>query len=535
MTRIPSLIAAIADAALTVAIGFVIPLAITLASWLITGGFQTTAVELPVTVAASIWALGLGGGVGFSISPETYPALGIAEPFRFVISVAPLAFTAFIAWMGWRAGDGLSDDDAPWAGLGASTVTFALASWLSLAFATAEPMRIDVAGAVVVGTCTWLVMLLFGLRVWEYLPWEKWLGARVSDLTDLAPRALRIATGLVVGTLALATIALLVALVTSMGRVIGLMEALQLDVASIIGIGLLQLAYLPTMIVWAAAWLLGPGIQLGAGSTATLGGTDAGPLPVLPLLGMLPEGSSPYLWALIALPLALAAVIALIARNRNPGIDARVWWERLLPPAAGALAAAVALAVAAQLSRGSLGPGRLTEFGPEPWWMLLAAFGLFTLGGAIGAFLPLESSADVDSRDADSRDGVRKDSARKDSAREERVEADEESHADESDPRTRPHVIPFQSFFDRILGGHDDEDEDDDERETASAARQDDEGDSASQDVEVGDVDAAKAAEKRPRVSPYARPKQRIELRDAVNRSDEPDIYADIDPSEDPK
>lgn len=480
MTRISSLIAAIADAALTVAIGLGLPLAITIASWLITGGFQTTEFEVPFTIAAAIWALGLGGGVGFSIGPETYPGLGIAEPFTFVVSVAPIAFTALIVWLGWRGGHRLSEEDAPWTGIAGSTAAFAVGSWLSLTFATADPMRVDVQGAVTVGTLTWFAALMVGSRFWEYLPWGNWVGDRLDDLAAIAARAVRIAAGLVVGIFALATALLLIALVTSMGRVIGLLELLQLDIASVIGIGLLQLAYLPTLIVWSAGWLLGPGIQLGSGSSATLGGTDAGPLPVVPLLGMLPENTSAYLWALLALPVVLAAVIALISRTRNAGIDNRLWWERLLPITFGAFIASVALAVLAQLSRGSLGPGRLTEFGPQPWWILLAAFGLFLCGGAIGAFLPLEPLNEAE------------------------MSAGSESSVDEPDPKTQAHLVPFHNLLGRVLGDRDHDEE--------TAADQEPSG----------------TAEPRSS-SPYARPPKRTELRDAVQRPDEPDIYADID------
>lgn len=548
MTRFSSLVSAIADAALTVAISLVVPLIITIASWLITGGFQTTLVDVPFTIAAAVWALGLGGGVGVAISPGTYPALGIAEPFVFVVSIAPLVFTAFIAWMAWRVGDRLSNEDAPWAGLAGSVVSFGLASWLSIAFATADPFRIDVQGAVTVGTLVWAVALLVGVRIWDYLPWSSWIGDRLDEVAHIALRSVRIAAGLVVGTIGLATLFLIIALVTSMGRVIGLTEALQLDVAGVIGVGLLQLAYLPTLIIWAVGWVLGPGIQLGEGSIATLGGTDAGPLPIVPLLGMLPEGSSPYLWSVVALPVLLAAVIALIARSRDEGIDDRVWWERLLVPIIGALVAAGALALLAQLSRGAIGPERLTEFGPQPGWVFLVAFGVFVIGGAIGAYLPLEPSTATVGIGSDAADADALDSR----------SASEEFDADETDPKTRPHLIPIRNILGKVLGErffeHDDHDED---RETPQQADDEDAaiGDASnrgnenrgnestpdlddeqpSDDAGHHDPHSKTRGSRTQASSPYARPRPRQDLRDAVRRPDEPDIYADIDLHDDPK
>ncbi|MGO1545063.1 MAG: cell division protein PerM [Gulosibacter sp.] len=562
MTRISSLIAAIADAALTVAIGLGVPLLATVASWLITGGFQTTHFELPFTTAAAIWALGLGGGVAFTIDPATYPGLGIAEPFSFVVSVAPLAVTAFIAWMGWRAGNRLADDDAPWSGMLGSTAAFAIVAWLSTAFATFEGVRIDVTGAVLVGTLTWLVMLAIGTRIWEYLPWQHWLGDRLDTITDTAIRAVRIATGLVAGVFALASLLLIVALVTSMGRVIGLMESLQLDIPGVIAVGAMQLAYLPTLLIWAASWVLGPGIQLGTGSAAGLGGVDAGPLPVLPLLGLIPESASPLWWGMIALPVLLAAVIALIARARNEDIDSQSWWERLLPPGLGALLAAVTLAVLAQLSRGSLGPGRLTEFGPQPGWVLLAALALFLVGGAVGAFLPLESvsglepaTAEVDADEpharkkqpgSESRFKRAQRAAAAGSGGTQRAAEPEAQDFDDADPdpKTAPHLIHFHNVIGRILGEsrHDDEDdaEPDSQRDSKTApnaaprsapnATVRDSEDAHPEEARPDPETPAKenAAERRP-PSPYQRPVKRTELRDAVQRPDEPDIYADID------
>ncbi|WP_310717713.1 cell division protein PerM [Streptomyces lydicus] len=88
---------------------------------------------------------------------------------------------------------------------------------------------------------------------------------------------------------------------------------------------LLCLFLLPNAAVWGAAYGLGPGFTLGAGST--IGPLGASPHPVpppLPLLGALPEAASatpgtPLTWSVVLVPLCAGALLARhIARCATP-------------------------------------------------------------------------------------------------------------------------------------------------------------------------------------------------------------------------
>ncbi|WP_329400933.1 DUF6350 family protein [Streptomyces lydicus] len=88
---------------------------------------------------------------------------------------------------------------------------------------------------------------------------------------------------------------------------------------------LLCLFLLPNAAVWGAAYGLGPGFTLGAGST--IGPLGAAPHPVpppLPLLGALPEAASatpgtPLTWTVVLVPLCAGALLARhIARCATP-------------------------------------------------------------------------------------------------------------------------------------------------------------------------------------------------------------------------
>jgi hypothetical protein len=406
MSRLATMLAALADTALAVVVGIVAPIAVGTAGWLISGGFQTTQWEVPLAAAMAIWTLGLTSSVGFTITPAAYPALQLAEPFAFVVSLAPLAVSAYVIWFAWRTGRRIvdADEDAPWLALAVSAVAFIVANQLALTLGGTHLARLEPGGVAAGGTLLWVVGLLAGAKAWEYVPWTRLLGDRTDTIMLAAGRAVRLGLGLVVGMFALASALVLVGLALNMGSIVGLTQLLQLDAWGNIAVGLTELLYVPTLLVWAISWLLGAGVQLGAGAVATPGATDAGPLPILPLLGIIPEPQGAMLWALLALPVLLAALCTVWLRSTTRDAEAGVWWQRLIVPAAGSAVAALVLAWLALLSRGAVGPGRLTEFGPVPWLVLLWALGLFLVGSAAGAFVPVTARAGAEDDDESFRD-----------------------------------------------------------------------------------------------------------------------------------
>ncbi len=383
--------AALADTALAVVVGILTPLAVAAAGWLISGSFQTTPWEVPLAAAMALWTLGLTSAVGFTVHPEAFPSLQLAEPFGFVVSLAPLAITAYIAWFAWRTGRRIveADEDGPWLSLAVSAAAFIIGNQLALQLGGTDIARLEPGGVAAGGTLIWVVGLLAGARIWEFVPWTRLLGDRTDAILTAASRALRLALGFVVGLFALASALVLGGLVLNMGDIVGLTQLLQLDAWGNVSVGLTELLYLPTLLVWAIAWLLGAGVQFGAGTMANPGATDAGPLPILPLLGVVPEPQTTLLWSLLALPVLLAAVLTMWLRTTTKGADAGPWWQRLIVPASGAIVAALILTWLAYLSRGAVGPGRLTEFGPVPWLVLVYATALLLIGAVAGAYIPV--------------------------------------------------------------------------------------------------------------------------------------------------
>lgn len=514
--------AALADTALAVVVGILTPLAVAAAGWLISGSFQTTPWEVPLAAAMALWTLGLTSAVGFTVRPEAFPSLQLAEPFGFVVSLAPLAITAYVAWFAWRTGRRIADadDDGPWLSLAVSAGTFIVGNQLALQLGGTDVARLEPGGVAAGGTLIWVVGLLAGARVWEFVPWTRLLGDRTDVMLTAASRALRLALGFVVGLFALASALVLIGLVLNMGDIVGLTQLLQLDAWGNVAVGLTELLYLPTLLVWAVSWLLGAGVQLGAGTMANPGATDAGPLPILPLLGIVPEPQSTLLWSLLALPVLLAAVLTLWLRTTTRGADAGPWWQRLVVPAAGAIIAALLLTWLAYLSRGAVGPGRLTEFGPVPWLVLLYAVALLLVGAVVGAYIPVRALAAAE-LEVEAAPGEFRDLATEDleDVRAERtlraVEDDDELYAEFDDldgpartPWWRRAIYATQDRLDDLTAG----------RRRTTAARDDD----ADEDWEDRDRDDASELRDKFDTDKFDTDKfERDELRDDASDADE--------------
>jgi len=194
------------------------------------------------------------------------------------------------------------------------------------------------------------------------------------------------------------------------GQAADMISAYRTGVAGQAGITLVSLAYGANGVVWAAAYLLGPGFLLGADSAVRLTEVTVGPLPTLPLLAGLPNGPMGASGAaLLAVPV-LAAMAAgwLLTRRlvsvhhvvdghlikgtgkagRTPGdpAPAAPSWSLVLGAAllAGPVAGLV-LGVLSWLSGGALGDGRLSEIGPVPWQVALVATVVVAVSAGIGA------------------------------------------------------------------------------------------------------------------------------------------------------
>ncbi|MCX2971504.1 MULTISPECIES: cell division protein PerM [Streptomyces] len=157
---------------------------------------------------------------------------------------------------------------------------------------------------------------------------------------------------------------------------------------------LLCVALLPNVAVWGAAYGLGPGFTLGAGSVVGPLATTAHPaLPHFPLLAAVPgEGAGgPVLWvAAGAVPLAAGWAAGWSAARSAvpvPGTrhGATSWGGTLGTALLGALGCGLAMGALGALAGGPLGTGTLAHLGPVWWQTGAAALGWTVLVSAPGA------------------------------------------------------------------------------------------------------------------------------------------------------
>ncbi|MFE1770482.1 DUF6350 family protein [Streptomyces sp. NPDC059008] len=162
---------------------------------------------------------------------------------------------------------------------------------------------------------------------------------------------------------------------------------------------LLCLFLLPNAAVWGAAYGLGPGFTLGAGST--IGPLGATAHPALPLLGGLsaPGPGTPLTWAAAVVPVVagvlLARHVARAAVSPAPSVVGDPcsagpggpwsWWATACAAALAAGVCGALMAALAALAGGALGTGALADFGPSWWRTGLAAAGWTALIGVPGA------------------------------------------------------------------------------------------------------------------------------------------------------
>ncbi len=156
---------------------------------------------------------------------------------------------------------------------------------------------------------------------------------------------------------------------------------------------LLQLGFLPNLVIYAIAWSTGAGFSFGAGTSVGLTSSDVGTLPMLPILGAVPESMGTFGLVGLLVPLGAGAIAGWwFLREGEDHLDE---WVALKVPfrPLSALISAVALGVVTGIltsfgalwlgwiSYGSLGIGRFTEVGAEP--LTFAAHTALTVGAGV--------------------------------------------------------------------------------------------------------------------------------------------------------
>ena len=405
MTRRLTALLAGLEALLVLAIGVAVPLVPLTLVWAVHFGF---APEWPVYWRAAVdtWLLGHGVDVIFALDPALAAGLGLpaaGDPVK--VTIALLGFALLTLLLGVRAGGRIADTDHRLLGSATAVAVFAAASlgvtWTAL-HASARPSLTQglLLPAAVFGTGVVLGLLRARAAAEPGRPdrLERWLDDRSPVLRAGAGAALRAGVGAVAITVAVASVLVAVLFVVRFSDMIGLYEALHTEVVGGIALTAGQLSVLPNLVLWAVAWLVGPGFALGVGSHVSPVGTALGPIPALPVFGALPTGDSAFGFAGVLVPVVAAFVAGVAVRPALARALGSVAPLAILGVAvAGGVVGGLLLGFLAAASGGAAGPGRLAEVGPDPVAVGLVA----ALELAVGIGIGLAAASRLPSRAKD--------------------------------------------------------------------------------------------------------------------------------------
>ncbi|TFB47385.1 DUF6350 family protein [Cryobacterium tagatosivorans] len=388
MNRITTALLAALEALIVVAIGIGIALVPLTILW-------ATQFDLGVDwlvfwrAAADAWLLGNGVDLHVQLGPGVVAALGMPaalEPFPVTIALLGVALIACL--FGVRTGRRVAETPHRWVGVASAVATYGLLATLVTLSAGTELVRPSVPQGIILPTLVYALGVLAGSLEG---PGSVGMRARFAGLhartRTVAAAALRGGTAAALGVIAVSAAAVAVLTVVNYATVIGLYETLQAGVMGGIALTLAQLALIPNLVIWAAAWFVGPGIALGVGTSVSPVGTSLGAVPGLPILGVLPHGTLELGFVGLLVPVLIGFGAARLTRRLadaqgSTGAPAPGAAQRLLTGLAMGLVGGSILGLLAWWSAGAMGPGRLAAVGPNP--LLVGALAAVEIGLAAG-------------------------------------------------------------------------------------------------------------------------------------------------------
>ncbi len=394
------------QASFVIAVGFVGIFVLNLLVWLVEQTHGSSFKTVTQT-SARIWLNAHGVPLHFAAGKVA----GLQVP-EYVFDLIPLGFAVVIGWSMFRAGRRLSGETylgSAWTG--AIAVYLGLATAITSASYAKSIHVLDWQG-VFIPTALFTALLIIGSVVGEPLGFTDQSGSQFRDrvrdffirtadrlpwaIKPLVAPALRAGTGVVLAMSAVSAVLVSMMLLLNWVEVIRLYQSLQLSLFGTITVSFGQLALMPNVIALTNSWLTGVGFAVGDGSMVSPLGTELGPLPAIPMLAALPVGSNSFGIVFILVPLLCAFGATLLIKSHTA--DLRFSY-------ASATSAAIALGVAigfvaavemwilADFSGGSIGPGRMSVVGANPWLLAGVTFIEVTVASVLAAFFSARPDA----------------------------------------------------------------------------------------------------------------------------------------------
>jgi hypothetical protein len=374
MNRMLSALFSALEAVIVVAVGLAIPLAPLTVLWGAQYGFGPSWSGF-WRLAADAWLLGHGTDIHVTVDAATAKASGLeGAGTPFVLTIAVLGFALLTVLLARRAGKRIAETEHRLLG---EIVAIVVVGLLSFGISVSA-INVDARPSIVQGTILPTAVFVLGLAIarFDVLPeWRRWR-ADTRAIVGTALRGGAAAAAAVVTAAALAVVGLLLA---NYAQIITLYENLHSGALGGLALTIAQVLFLPNLVIWAAAWLIGPGFAIGTGSMVSPLSTTLGPIPSVPVLGALPQGDLPFAFVGLLVPVLAGFLVGallsgpLAARIRSTG---RAVWILGAGLGAGVVGGTI-LGLLAWASAGAIGPGRLQQAGPDPLMVgLLAALEL---------------------------------------------------------------------------------------------------------------------------------------------------------------
>ena len=422
MNRLTTALLAALEALIVVAIGVGVSLVPLTVLWATQYGL---AIDWLVFWRASVqvWLLGNGVDVAVQLDPTVVAALGLpgaGAPFS--ITIALLGFAVLALFLGRHTGRRAADSPHRWTGVATAIPVYGLLATVLTVTTGTDALQPSIPQGVLLPTAVFAAGVFIGARhrtespehpVPGQAPHRAGVAARGQEATgrpvasrtsrpawmpslprlpelpelpagwgQIATGAFRAGLGAATGVVGLAALAVFVLILGNFSTIIGLYETVQAGVMGGITLTVAQLALIPNVVIWAASWFVGPGVAVGLGSSVSPVGTVLGPVPGLPLLGVLPHGSFAFGFLGLLVPVLVGYLAAFATRQgqHRAGEPAQDRGRQALTGALAGIVAGILLGLLAWWSGGALGPGRLVDVGPNP--MLVGAFATVEVGVA---------------------------------------------------------------------------------------------------------------------------------------------------------
>ncbi|WP_210415997.1 cell division protein PerM [Humibacter ginsenosidimutans] len=404
MNRMTVILLAALDAVIALGVGVAIPLVPLTAMWGVQSGLTSDWAPF-WRAAGDIWLLGHGVDVTVTLDPTLAASFGLDAAAVFTVSIAALGFALLTVLFGVRTGRRAWATPHPVTAVISGVATFAVLSTLVTLSAHVLPVVPSLLQGALLPGAVFALGIGVGLVAAELRHRAgpetaerdatlSWPAASWSPATRaLLAAALRSATAAVTLLVAAAAVTLTLLMVFDYARITGLYQSLHPGIVGAAALTLAQLAFVPNAVLWVASWLAGPGFAIGTGSSVDVTQTSLGPLPSVPLFGVLPQGDPGFGLIAVLVPVLCAAVAGVLVRRRLDGMPAPRSASGVVPWGPGRLAlvalgsgvvAGVAFGVLTWWSGGAIGPGRLQHAGPDPLLAGAAVAAEVLVGTAIG-------------------------------------------------------------------------------------------------------------------------------------------------------